>query len=67
MLADDNMVATYHLHIHQAFHQSIVSAYLVYGSFPTTDRHQSCINADKWMSDVNHIMLSLVFSLPPAV
>ena len=42
-------------HIRQALHQSIVSAYLVYG-FPA-----DCINADKWMPDVNHAMLFLGF------
>jgi hypothetical protein len=57
---DDNGIAAYRDNIFQALHQSVVSAYELYG-FPEEDRRQSCLNADKWDKQVSHTMRYLGF------
>ena len=57
---DDNGVASYREHMRLALHQSVRAAYLLFG-FPSEDRRDSCLSADKWDRYVSHIMLYLGF------
>lgn len=52
---DDNGVAAYRADIRRALHQSIESAYMIYG-YPGNGRCNSCISDGKWEAHVNHIM-----------
>jgi hypothetical protein len=60
MFVDDNGIAAYREKMPQALHQSVISAFELYG-FPDEDRRQSCLNADKWENYVSHIMRYLGF------
>jgi hypothetical protein len=57
---DDNGVAAYRSDIWRALHQSIKSAYMLYG-YPENDRRNSCITDGKWEVYVSHIMEYLGF------
>ena len=57
---DDNGVAGYRSSMRTALHQSIRSAFLLFG-FPADDRRQSCLNDEKWDPYVSHIMAYLGF------
>ena len=48
---DDNGVVAFRSNIRRALHQSIESAYMLYG-YPAEDRRDSCISAEKWIVDV---------------
>ena len=57
---EDNGVAAYRERMRTALHQSVHSAYLLFG-FPSDDRRQSCLSAERWDSFVSHIVLYLGF------
>jgi hypothetical protein len=57
---DENGVAAYLADIWRALHQSIESAYMIYG-YPGDDCRDSCISDGKWEAHVNHIMEYLGF------
>jgi hypothetical protein len=57
---DDNGVAAYQSNIRRALHQSIESAYMLYG-YPEDDCRDSCISDGKWEVYVSHIMEYLGF------
>jgi hypothetical protein len=57
---DDNGVAAYRHDMRTALHQSVHSAYMLFG-YPTEDRRQSCLSAEKLDPFVNHLMLYLGF------
>jgi hypothetical protein len=57
---DDNAVASYRHRIRRALHQSIRSAFLLFG-YPHDDRRSSCLNADKWDPNVCRIIMYLGF------
>ena len=57
---DDNGVAAYRPDIRRALHQSLRTAFLLFGA-DDADRRQSCISEDKWDPAVCHIMLYLGF------
>jgi hypothetical protein len=60
MFVDDNGIAAYRDDMPQALHQSVVTAFQLYG-YPQEDRRQSCLNSDKWETHVSHIMRYLGF------
>jgi hypothetical protein len=57
---DDNGVVAFRPDIRVALHQSVRSAYMLFG-FPEDDRRQSCLSDDKWDPFVTYIMLYLGF------
>jgi hypothetical protein len=57
---DDNGVVSYRSMTRTALHQSIRSAFMLFG-YPSDDRRQSCLNDDKWDPFVSHIMAYLGF------
>jgi len=57
---DDNGVMAYRSEIREALHQSVVSAYTVFG-FPLHDRRPDCMNDKKWDHHVSHLMKYLGF------
>jgi hypothetical protein len=53
---DDNCVLALQTNIGTALHNSIISAFLIFG-WPVDDRRSSCLTQDKWEPDAAWIML----------
>jgi hypothetical protein len=59
---DDNGVAGLRSNIKASLHNSVVSAFLLFG-WPDDDRRSSCLAPDKWEKDVLYEMLYLGFRI----
>jgi hypothetical protein len=57
---DDNGVLALRTNIRTALHNSVISAFLIFG-WPMDDRRSSCLAQDKWEPDATWIMLFLGF------
>jgi hypothetical protein len=57
---DDNGVLARHSDMRDALHQSLISAFLIFG-FPGDNRQGACLQDEKWNHTISHIMLYLSF------
>jgi hypothetical protein len=57
---DDNGILAVHHNMRAALHQSLISAFLLFG-FPGDDRCGVCLQAEKWDPEISHIMMYLGF------
>ena len=57
---DDNGILAIHHHMRNALHQSLISAFLLFG-FPGDDRCSACLQDEKWDPEISHIMMYLGF------
>jgi hypothetical protein len=57
---DDNGILAIHSTMRDALHQSLISAFLLFG-FPGDDRRGACLQDEKWDPEISHIMMYLGF------
>jgi hypothetical protein len=63
---DDNGVLALRTNIRTALHNSVISAFLIFG-WPMDDQRSSCLAQDKWEPDATWIMLFLGFLIDSRV